>query len=255
MTYSPLTTRTAPTTKYGSRNGKQIKRIVYHHTGGGTDEGNIDYLAYNSARASSTYLITTDAQLVGMVPEEFRPWTTGVAAIDEEAVTVEVVNTTHAPDWKVSDAQLNMLARLTDDVARRYGWPAINRQNVTGHREHRATLCPGPYIWARMDAIVADANRIHNSEPSVKPPVSKPTAPPGSPLLRLTTPMMRNRNVSALQTCINYVVRSNRLVVDGAYGRNTRNEVINLQAFAGLVPDGVYGPLTAAKLRSFIALR
>lgn len=165
MTFSPLTAEVAATSKYSSRGGNRISRLIIHHTATTSNDSVINEMARNQARdASVNYVLKTDGTLVGVVPEEYRAWTSGSYEADAPAITVETVNTTGGPSWRVSDAQLETLARLAVDLSTRYGWGALTRANVRGHREFYPTSCPGPYLYPRLDdRIVPRANEIRNS--------------------------------------------------------------------------------------------
>ena len=177
--YSPLTARTVATKKKSSRRGRTVERLIIHHTAGGTNESNVILLSVGARKVSASYVLETTGALVGIVPENYRPWTTGSFSADGPAVTVETVNSSGAPDWKVTDAQLETLARLAADLSTRYGWGRLDRSRVMGHREFASTSCPGPYLWPRLDDIVARANRILDgaeTKPTpAKPAPAKPT--------------------------------------------------------------------------------
>lgn len=172
--FSPLIDYNRVTSKFSSRQGNLITRIIWHHTGGGSNQGNEDLLATGSRKVSSSYLIRNDQKLVGIVSENHRPWTTGWEA-DKGAITFETVNTGGSPDWPISDWQLQKGIELCADIALRYEWPEFNRTHLfglQGHREYTATLCPGPFLWDRFDYIVREVNRIMaNTEP---PPLQGP---------------------------------------------------------------------------------
>jgi len=170
MTFSRLASRSVPTTKYSSRQGNKIERLIVHHTAGNTNEGNLQYLSASAADVSASYVLFTTGELVGIVPEEYRQWTTGWNA-DKNAVAVETVNTGGAPNWPVSDAQVEKLAQLAADLCQRYGWGRLDRNRVKGHREFNATACPGPTLWSKLDYIVARGNEILGQ--------GTPTPPPG----------------------------------------------------------------------------
>lgn len=170
MTFSSLTARTVNTRKYndiGAR--RRVDRLIVHHTAGGTNEGNVHTLSASAAEVSATYCLLTNADLVGIVPEEFRPWTSNAPGIDADwnAVTVETVNTGGAPNWPVSEAQVEKLAQLAADLCRRYDWGTVTRSRVIGHQEVGvATACPGPYLLPRLDHIVSRANEILRGSPA-----------------------------------------------------------------------------------------
>lgn len=180
VTFSPLVDDTVATSKYSSRLGQSVELYVVHHTAGGTLESNTNALATNPNRlASVTYLLNTDAHLRGIVPEEYRPWTSGSGDVDRRAITQETINSGGAPGWPVADIQLEETAKLIADVAERYAWSKINRGNVIGHREvPAATACPGPYLFPRLDPIVARAVEIRGGATPKPSPAPKPTPAP-----------------------------------------------------------------------------
>lgn len=166
MTFSPLISGTVPHNgKYSSRQGRPVAKIVQHHwagTGGGIER------MTGPDQASCTYIITTDGRILGHVPEEFRPWTSGSFEADADAITIEVQNTGRAVNgndsdpgsWPISDAAYNSIIALLVDVAHRYGWGGITSSNYRGHREFSSTACPGGYLWARMDNTRAAAQAL-----------------------------------------------------------------------------------------------
>lgn len=162
MTFSPLTSYSVATRKYNDIGRRSIDRLIVHHTAGGTDAGNIDLLSKSARDVSATYCLLTDAQLVGIVPEEYRPWTSNSPGVDADrnSVTVETVNTSGPPHWYVSDAQVERLAQLAADLSTRYGWGGLDRARVIGHRQVAQTACPGPYLYPLLDHIVTRANQI-----------------------------------------------------------------------------------------------
>ncbi|QIK61791.1 N-acetylmuramoyl-L-alanine amidase [Leucobacter viscericola] len=165
MTHSPLTAWTAPTSKYNDIGPRAVNRLIIHHTAGGTNDGNIAVLSSSSREVSASYCLLTTGDLVGIVPEEYRPWTSNAPGYDNDrnSVTVETVNTTGAPDWGVSWAQVEKLAQLAADLCKRYGWGRVDRSRVVGHREVLPggyTECPGPFLHGQLNNIVDRANAI-----------------------------------------------------------------------------------------------
>jgi hypothetical protein len=159
MTFSPLTNDTAPNHgKYSSRFGTPIQRVIVHHWAGTT--GGDTRLKNPDTDVSATYILYSDGTLVGQVPEEYRAWTSGSPAADNNAITVETQNTAVGGDWPVSDAAIAKLTELIADVANRYGWGGVGEDNVVGHREVYATACPGEYLFSRLPQITANANAM-----------------------------------------------------------------------------------------------
>jgi hypothetical protein len=166
MTFSPLISGTVPNNgKYSSRQGRSVAKVVQHHwagTGGGIERMS------GPDQASTTYLILTDGRILGHVPEEFRPWTSGSFEADSDAITIEVQNTggqvngndSDPSSWPISAAAHNSIIELLADVAQRYGWGGISDSNYRGHREFSSTACPGGYLWNRMADTRAAAQAL-----------------------------------------------------------------------------------------------
>src|SRR5512137_1655605 len=120
MTFSPLTSGKAPHhNKYSSRFNTPIQRVIVHHWAGTT--GGDSRLTNPDQEVSANYILYSDGRLVGQVPEEFRAWTSGSPAADNQSITVETQNTAVGGDWPVSDEAIAKLTELIADVANRYG--------------------------------------------------------------------------------------------------------------------------------------
>lgn len=190
-TFSPLCNTRVATKKYSSRQGKKVSRLIIHYTCGGTDASNVKLLSVGERKVSATYVLRRDGSLVGIVPEEYRPWTSGGFSADGPSVTVETVV---APKGEATPAQMETLARLAADLSNRYGWGALDRKNVMGHQEFANTDCPGPYIWPRMSQIVKRANEVRSG--GVKPTSPEKPKPPNKPQTPST--QKPNKSLSAM---------------------------------------------------------
>ena len=157
MTFSSLIDRENLTYKFSSRQGYGIEWVIWHHVAGTNNEGAEWGLVHGSKKVSATYIIRTDS-VVGSVPEEKRPWTTGWIA-DRNGITFETVNTTGAPNWEVSDWQIEKGIDLVVDIAYRYGWTEINNYRLRQHNEWANTACPGPFIKSKWNYILTQANK------------------------------------------------------------------------------------------------
>lgn len=132
---------------------------------------------------SANYGMSQNGDIYRVLDESLRPFTSSTWLADTRAVTIEIENELGAPTWKISDRAFDQLARLIADVATRHEFP-IDREHVIGHKEVLprfgkgiATVCPGPWLFSRMDQLCALA-RKYQAEAS-KP--SKPTPPAKSP--------------------------------------------------------------------------
>lgn len=142
-----------------------IDKITIHHAAGKVSVetmGNI--FAPASREASSNYGIGTDARVGLYVDEKHRAWTSGSAANDYRAVTIEVANDTIGGNWHVSDKVLAKLIVLCADICKRNGIKKLNYTgnasgNLTLHKFFQATACPGPYLESKMKYIADEVNK------------------------------------------------------------------------------------------------
>ena len=121
---------------------------------------------------------------------------------------------------------------------------------VLGHRDIKATACPGKHVYAQIADIVADARRVSAPKPASRPQGGRPILAVGS----------RGRKVKALQRGLNAVfpayrnaspvARGRLLVPDSVYGPHTRAWVRIFQEKVGLKVTGEVDSRTLAKLRS-----
>lgn len=160
MVFSPLTASTVPhSNKFSSRGGAGVQRIIVHHWAG--TQGGDARLINPTQEVSANYILYSDGTLVGQVPEEYRAWTSGSPAADNPSITIEIQNSSNAPEWRVSDAAIGKLIQLIADLATRYNWSGtIDRTRVRGHQEFASTACPGPYLYPQLASIASAANTL-----------------------------------------------------------------------------------------------
>lgn len=178
MSNSPLANLTILSPNYTKgRNGNKIDTITVHHCAGIMTAKQIGNLfARPSRNASCNYGIGNDGQIVLVVDEANRSWCTGSASNDRRAITIEVSNSTGAPNWEVSDAAMTSLCKLLADICRRNGIASlkwlndkskigkVDEQNMTVHRWFQSTACPGPYLMNKMSYIAQRTNTLIAAE-------------------------------------------------------------------------------------------
>lgn len=146
------------------RNHK-IDTITIHHMAGNLSvETCGEVFRPTSRKASSNYGVGSDGRIALYVDEANRAWTSGNAANDNRAVTIEVANDGGAPDWHVSDKALEATIELCVDICQRNGIAALNYTgdtsgNLTMHKWFQATACPGPYLERKFSYIAGEVNR------------------------------------------------------------------------------------------------
>lgn len=153
MTYSDLTTKRYTSPLKNIRWGSGIDTFLVHHQAGTNSESVRNEMLSPSGGVSANYIITNEGEIWGIVPEEFRAFTSGSptdggkgADWDARSITVEIENQSAGPNWDISRKAIAAAAALYNDLRERYGLTRI-----LGHRDLWAnygasypTYCPGP---------------------------------------------------------------------------------------------------------------
>lgn len=120
--------------------------------------------------ASANYCIGNDGEVALSVDESYRSYCSSNRENDNRAITIEVSNSARGGDWPVSDAAMNKLLDLCEDICRRNGIERLNYTgdlsgNMTLHKWFASTACPGPYLESKMPWIAEEVNnRLSKSE-------------------------------------------------------------------------------------------
>jgi hypothetical protein len=144
-----------------------IDRFIIHHTGTTADQ--LDFLSRCNKRSSApTFYLRNDGSVIELIRPSAKPSATG-ADWNWRSVAVETLNASGAPEYAVTEAQLEELAQMiawlaTFDGKSLDGVPVsftIDRDHVISHRETwSGTECPGPFLQSRIDDIVRRAQQI-----------------------------------------------------------------------------------------------
>ena len=179
-----------PNNYTAGRSEKNIEIITIHHMAGILTAEECGKLFQDETRnASSHYGIGKDGEIGLYVDEENTAYTNGDFDSNSIAVTIETSNSEASGDYPVSDEVLNVLIKLVADIAKRNNLGTLVKgENLTWHKMHSETSCPGEYLLSKMDYIVEEANKINNevtSEPEPEPvPTPEPVPKPVSPVLK-----------------------------------------------------------------------
>ena len=215
----------------GSRNGQAINGVVIHHVAG---TNGLSYVANKNSRNSHpTYHISNSGAVTGIVNPERRPYSTG-GQPDPSAVTFEIDNESVGGDWPISSAALEALIdviifhasispRANRGFAKNIKTQVQTEFFIAWHQQYVATACPGPFVISQLDYIVAECNKRASQAVAPVAPVV-PSPPPAIKKPRLI-----------------------RFLRRGSTGLN----VVYLQAALGLKRDGIFGPITDARVRQF----
>lgn len=151
MSESKLVTYRNLTKNYSCRTAKISKITIHHAAGVGTAQSIVDGFIPAKRKASATYCIGNDGKIGQSVLECNRPWTSSSFWNDNQAITIEVSNSSMDGDWPISKAAYSALIDLCVDICQRNGIKSVNYTGtkygvLTEHRMLTATQCPGPYI-------------------------------------------------------------------------------------------------------------
>lgn len=128
---------------------------------------------------------------------------------------------------------------------------------VNGHRDHFSTACPGPELYAAVQAgrfgkASSPASAIPSLPAAPKPaakPAPKPAAKPSAKMPRfpgLTKRGSKGAAVKAVQQRLKD--RGWKITVDGDFGPTTDSIIRQFQAEKKIGVDGIVGPATWAAL-------
>ena len=165
MSNSPLVQAAILSPNHSGRRNQKITKIAIHHAAGVINGRNLaGIFVPRSRRASANYNLGSDGVIVLGVDESNRAWTTSSSWCDNQAVTIEVGNSTRGPQWLVSDYVLNRLIDLVTDICRRNGiYPCTYTGGKDGvlqkHEWYKSTNCPGPYLGSKFPYIANEVNK------------------------------------------------------------------------------------------------
>ena len=170
MSQSPMVTRQwwANGTNYTPGRQDKIRGIVIHHAAS-TSLDSIGQVFSQPGRGGSAHYGVGGKQVHQYVREEDTAWHCSNWAGNSATIGIETTNSTGAPDWKVSDETFDTLCKLVAEIAKRNGlgklWinPDADYPALSGHKDWQGacTVCPGPYLYPRLQEICDRANEIN----------------------------------------------------------------------------------------------
>jgi hypothetical protein len=140
------------------RGGKKIDLVVIHWFGLGTMDGAINSFKNPSRQASAHYLVS-GSRIVQMVDESDTAWHCGVYAVNQRSIGIEHDATT---DHDLSEESYRTAGKLLREICGRNSIP-LDRDHIKGHREIKATQCPGTIDIDKLISI-AKGDEVTESE-------------------------------------------------------------------------------------------
>lgn len=161
----------------------KIRGIVIHHAAS-TSLDSIGQVFSQPGRGGSAHYGVGGSQVHQYVREEDCAWHCSNWNGNNATIGIETTNSTGAPDWKVADDTFNTLVKLVAEIAKRNGlgklWinPDADYPALSGHKDWygASTVCPGPYLYPRLQEICDRANAINYPTAELKwTKLDKPT--------------------------------------------------------------------------------
>lgn len=182
------------------RKGK-IKGFTLHHFAGKMNPKAATEF-WQTASGAPNYSVHNDGTIMQHVQDNRRAWTSGYknwygAANDHETLTVEIENEAIGGDWAVSDKALKSVIWLIATKFEEYGIDTAyftgvmtkgktsgfgDLGTIRGHKQVAPTECPGDFLWARMNYVADEVNKLLNPKPTPKPTTTN--------LYRVQTPVL-----------------------------------------------------------------
>lgn len=170
MSQSSMVTKQwwANASNYTAGRTDKIRGIVIHHAAS-TSLDSIGQVFSQPGRGGSAHYGVGGSQVHQYVREEDCAWHCSNWNGNNATIGIETTNSTGAPDWKVADDTFNTLVKLVAEIAKRNGlgklWinPDADYPALSGHKDWygAATVCPGPYLYPRLQEICDRANAIN----------------------------------------------------------------------------------------------
>jgi hypothetical protein len=180
VTNSQLVEFTRISPNKNSPRSQPIRKITIHHTAGVIGIENLGAWFSNPAcGGSSNYGVGSDGRVGMYVEERDRAWTSSSPQNDQQAVTIEVANSSTGGEWPVSDRAFAALIELCVDICKRNGIPELIYDGtpdgtLTRHNFFSNTNCPGKYLQDRFPLIAETVSKRLAAEPVTQAPLTPP---------------------------------------------------------------------------------
>lgn len=223
--------------------------ITIHHNAGILSHE--DILRVWTTRPSSAHFDVDGAGSVAQyVKVDEYAWAVGNTAGNQSSISIEMSNSTLAPDWQVAEVTWQEAARLAGWLFAHEIGARPDASNFFEHKHWSATGCPGPYVDSVWPQMVAAAQAAYDSFMGVVSPASTTQAVilPATPqALKLGD---KGPDVSTMQAQLN-AKGFGPVSVDGDFGPATQSAVKRAQIVIHVTSDGIYGPATKAALSGY----
>lgn len=136
---------------------KKTSVTLHHNAANLTHAGVLS--VWTNRPASAHFDVDANGSVAQYVKASEYAWATGHTLGNETSISIEMANSTFAPNWEVSDTTWKSAARLVGWLFAHVieGRPRPNVGNLFPHKHWSATACPGPFVSSHFNAILTEA--------------------------------------------------------------------------------------------------
>lgn len=174
--YSNLAYQIKPMTpsSHWTNRTRPVDAVVIHYTACTVREAEDLVTSWEASNpyTSSNYIIDVYGRITAVVPEEYRPYTTGswglgARDIDDHAITIEC-SCDEGDITRINDITLLSVCQLLADIGKRYGirWDFTGGEtgNIHAHRWYQSTPCPGDNLFFKFTIIEQMSNLMMDAQ-------------------------------------------------------------------------------------------
>lgn len=167
-------------TGHVTHNSYRKTSVTLHHNAGRLSlQGILD--VWKVRPASAHFQVDTSGDVGQYVKVNEYAWAVGNTAGNQSSISIEMANSTLAPDWVVSDTTWKSAARLSGWLFAKVIGQRPSESNFFRHKHWSSTACAGPHtdkVWSQIMSE-AQASYDHFKSVSTAPaPTPKPSTAP-----------------------------------------------------------------------------
>lgn len=228
--------------------------VTFHHNGGGPFTAQQVLDIWKTREASAHFDVDAGGNVAQYANTGDYAWACANTFGNETSISIEMANSTHAPDWEVSETTWKSAARLAGWLFAHVIKAAPTSSNVVYHSHWYATACAGPYMDRIYDQLLTEVQAAYEQFTHPTPHPVNPPKP--SPVTVLSVDGFMGAHtegrwaevmgthagadlIRAVQTYLNahggLDERGHKLAVDGVCDLdNTRHDTAKQHTTAGL---------------------
>ena len=154
---------------YYERSPYTADKIFIHHAVAVKTTGKVIGQYFQRAKVASNYQIGYYGDINQAVEEKYGAFCQGSKEYNKRGISIECVNSTGDPTWKVSNNTLESCIELVADIIIRNDMGRANytgnlKGNICKHKWVANTSCPEPYLDKKFKYIAQEANKIIDGE-------------------------------------------------------------------------------------------